>query len=642
MSKFPPNQKTESLPLKVLDFLAFINQPISRRFKLFYAGVMLWFVIILVVSLGGFYRVDMLAKIISDETIPQEKSVQVIGKTMNKLSLGAGNLVGAESLKSAIEFTNGNLGQIKQIQNFLQVLKAGGEVGVSSTYNAAFTENIQRGTVHHGAEVLKDVSVLLDLLNTLAANYSDLSKVKLSALETGKNEEINLEKKLKAIQVYHKDAELRLNHLSFLFTQSYQNNFNRLFSVVIVTGGMVIASFFVAGLLLTLFTVRITSAISSPVNSIISQIQSLTEGTSEMTNKIEVTSRDEIGLLSKELNLLIDTIHSISRFKQVIEQDYNLIDVYSRLGHVFKSNDLGDFVIYEIEGKELKPVFPFMEKSETRCLDEVFTNCDLCRANRTGTVVSSIEYPSACKQFRLDLDKEHVCIPMNAGNVSVGVVQFLLPKKNYNDFERNETNQKIAIAKKYVMESLNVIQAKRLMNTLRDTSIKDELTGLYNRRFLQEFAEGMMGGIIRRGKNLGVMMCDMDYFKQVNDTYGHDVGDQVLIATSEIIKKSTRKADIVVRFGGEEFLILLIDIEEGESEKVAEKIRANIESTVLARTQDGPLEKTISLGVCEFPEDTDSLWKAIKFADTALYKAKEEGRNRVVRFDAAMWQEENF
>ena len=134
-------------------------------------------------------------------------------------------------------------------------------------------------------------------------------------------------------------------------------------------------------------------------------------------------------------------------------------------------------------------------------------------------------------------------------------------------------------------------------------------------------------------------MCDLDYFKQVNDTYGHNAGDLVLKETAKAIRQSIRESDIVIRFGGEEFLAVLLDISAGESMNIAEKIRLNIQQLKI-KIPEGVIQKTISLGTSEFPADTGTLWSCIKFADVALYRAKAEGRNRCVRFTKDMWKEE--
>jgi diguanylate cyclase (GGDEF)-like protein len=136
-------------------------------------------------------------------------------------------------------------------------------------------------------------------------------------------------------------------------------------------------------------------------------------------------------------------------------------------------------------------------------------------------------------------------------------------------------------------------------------------------------------------------MCDLDYFKQVNDVYGHNVGDAILKDTASLIKKNIRAADLAIRFGGEEFLALLIDINEGEAVGLAEKIRKAMEDMKI-KVPDGTLRKTISIGVSEFPKDTEGFWQGIKFADVALYKAKETGRNKVVRFTQDMWTTDDF
>jgi diguanylate cyclase (GGDEF)-like protein len=117
------------------------------------------------------------------------------------------------------------------------------------------------------------------------------------------------------------------------------------------------------------------------------------------------------------------------------------------------------------------------------------------------------------------------------------------------------------------------------------------------------------------------------------------VGDEILAGIARVLKENVRKADIVARFGGEEFLILLVDIREGEAVQVAEKLRKKVAEHPFD-TKAGVLKKTISIGVSEFPVDSKGIWQVIKFADVALYKAKETGRNRVVRFQPKMWKKE--
>ena len=111
---------------------------------------------------------------------------------------------------------------------------------------------------------------------------------------------------------------------------------------------------------------------------------------------------------------------------------------------------------------------------------------------------------------------------------------------------------------------------------------------------------------------------------------------------SRILANRVRRSDLLIRYGGEEFLILLQNVQGEASSKVAESIRSALESYEFDVGDGVKIKKTISLGVAEYPNDANSIYKAIKFADVALYEAKRQGRNRVVRFTPGMWQEENY
>jgi diguanylate cyclase (GGDEF)-like protein len=122
----------------------------------------------------------------------------------------------------------------------------------------------------------------------------------------------------------------------------------------------------------------------------------------------------------------------------------------------------------------------------------------------------------------------------------------------------------------------------------------------------------------------------------VNDTYGHDAGDAVLRALANVLKQCVRASDLVIRYGGEEFTIILLDSDTEGAIRVAENIRMAVEN-LKVQVAGITIQKTISIGIADFPTDSDTFWQAVKFADVALYRAKEEGRNRTVRFDPSMW-----
>jgi two-component system, cell cycle response regulator len=222
----------------------------------------------------------------------------------------------------------------------------------------------------------------------------------------------------------------------------------------------------------------------------------------------------------------------------------------------------------------------------------------------------------------------------------LGVVQFL--SLFVNSPERKEQlrlNQHLAGL--YLEEALPVLHAKRLASNLHEMATKDTLTGLANRRYLETNINPILAGIKRRKSTMGVLMCDLDFFKQVNDEYGHDIGDEVLKTLAGILQEAVRASDIAIRYGGEEFLILLIDCQIDMAIEVAEKIRAAVEEQ-LFRVEDITIRKTLSIGVSIYPVDGEGFWECVKHADIALYQAKDTGRNKVLRFDPSMWDGDNY
>ena len=162
----------------------------------------------------------------------------------------------------------------------------------------------------------------------------------------------------------------------------------------------------------------------------------------------------------------------------------------------------------------------------------------------------------------------------------------------------------------------------------------DELTGIINRRGFFEEGNKLCNLAKRFNHPTSIIMLDIDYFKQVNDDYGHSVGDKALIQFVETIHKNIREVDVFARLGGEEFAIVLPETDKNGAVKIAEKLCAKISAMII--THDvSPLSITCSFGVTTFRCVTTSFEEALSNADKALYQAKSEGRNRVIVHDAA-------
>ncbi len=176
---------------------------------------------------------------------------------------------------------------------------------------------------------------------------------------------------------------------------------------------------------------------------------------------------------------------------------------------------------------------------------------------------------------------------------------------------------------------------KELEDSHKDLELlasQDHMTKLYNRRYFSEISMKILELAKRNKKDLSVLMLDIDKFKNVNDTYGHHVGDDVIIALANVLKNLSRNSDVACRFGGEEFLILLPETNLEGAYAIGEKIRKHVEDLVIKLENQETLKFTISAGVAQIDSENElNLEKTIQRADDALYEAKEGGRNKVCK-----------
>ncbi|HUQ19807.1 MAG TPA: diguanylate cyclase [Gemmatimonadaceae bacterium] len=178
-------------------------------------------------------------------------------------------------------------------------------------------------------------------------------------------------------------------------------------------------------------------------------------------------------------------------------------------------------------------------------------------------------------------------------------------------------------------------ELSEMNDKLLSMSLTDGLTGVDNRRALEQKLHEMFGHSFRLHEPISCVMCDIDHFKKVNDTYGHQAGDEVLKQFAAILKGEAREIDSVGRYGGEEFLLLLPGTVLDSAVTFAERLRHCIEKNTFTY-EGGTLQRTMSCGVASWPHPRVSDAEALlRSADDALYVAKELGRNRVVRFDSA-------
>lgn len=324
----------------------------------------------------------------------------------------------------------------------------------------------------------------------------------------------------------------------------------------------------------------------------------------------------------------VDRLSDVYKFRKTIEHDETINDVYNRLAEVLKIKlGITKFNFFEINT---------ITKETSLVHSEAEIICDIydegCRADRTNTIIDSTQFKDICPACRKCENTNYFCVPYAISN------EFDLIISIYTDTvtQTIEVRDMIPYIEDYVDAAKTVIVSKKLMNILEHNAQTDSLTGLKNRKYLDDSIPKITSQTKRSGISYGVLMLDIDYFKMVNDTYGHDVGDNAIKIVANTLNENIRETDIAVRYGGEEFVLLLYNCDAQGAIDVAQKIRVNFSKKNIPTGGTTTIQKTMSIGVSMFPEDTEDLEESIKFADLALYKAKNSGRNKVVKFDKTL------
>lgn len=257
---------------------------------------------------------------------------------------------------------------------------------------------------------------------------------------------------------------------------------------------------------------------------------------------------------------------------------------------------------------------------------------DACWGLRRGRVyaVEDMKIGPICPHLKQPSSTAYICLPLIGRGETLGLLH-LGTKRSVQEDDRQwniaELKDTAIMFAQYL--SLSIANIK-LSEKLASQSIRDTLTGLFNRRYMEETIQREILRAARKQTKIGIVMADIDHFKQINDTYGHEAGDEFLMKLADFFKTKTRGSDIACRYGGEEFILILPESSVEDTYKRADYLREEIKKMkVYFRGQLLP-SITLSFGIATYPDhgiDTDEL---MRVADTALYKVKEEGRDRVI------------
>lgn len=261
-----------------------------------------------------------------------------------------------------------------------------------------------------------------------------------------------------------------------------------------------------------------------------------------------------------------------------------------------------------------------------------FDDCWALRRRRTH-VVSETD-GLMCRHLQI-VPQSYLCIPLMVMGETFGLLHLGAAAAGSGpDARRTVTEAKQRLAVTVSEHASLALSNLKLRETLREQSIRDPLTGLFNRRYLEETFERELKRSCRKSMSLSVIMADIDHFKRVNDTYGHETGDAVLRELGRYLSASVRGEDIVCRYGGEEFLLILPEASMEQAFARGEEIRAGVGRLAFDCRGETPGGISVSMGIATCPEHGDRVDDLLRAADAALYKAKSEGRNRTVIWKA--------
>ena len=233
-----------------------------------------------------------------------------------------------------------------------------------------------------------------------------------------------------------------------------------------------------------------------------------------------------------------------------------------------------------------------------------------------------------------------ILIIMIAFLLSVSIIIFFIKniviplqviEKGAMQFGQGDFSHRIEIGPRNELGKL-AITFNSMADKLEEIATRDSLTNLLNKNAILQILNSELSRAKRHNSTLSLMMLDLDYFKNINDTYGHQAGDSVLVTSAKLIDKHVRGIDYVGRYGGEEIVIVLPDTSETESVEIAERIRRSLASTQIAVSESEFVNVTVSIGIGIFPTDGVDKDSLLNNADRAMYHAKAGGRNRVVKY----------
>ncbi len=339
----------------------------------------------------------------------------------------------------------------------------------------------------------------------------------------------------------------------------------------------------------------------------------------------------------REKEALDQTLHNLSLLYGIGKAMNYINDLKKLLQYILKqaieiaAAEKGSLMLYDIESDRLY-IRVLAGMGDTDCQDRVNNNEIECRSFKPGEGVAGRVYANSMPMIVNNIREDNLfiasdtsfvrsiaCIPMVVHNDVIGVIN-VTNKQNGKEFNNQDIKMLNAVADQ-AAAAVNKAQ-------LWDLAVTDSLTGLYVRRYFLVKLNEEIHRAERNKKIISVILADLDNFKEINDTYGHNAGDRALEAISHYLQKNIRNVDAIARYGGEEFVMLIPDADKDTAFRLAERLRKGLDKAKLENMP--PI--TVSFGIATFPADGRDVEDLIKKADAAMYAAKQTGRNKSVKY----------
>ena len=349
---------------------------------------------------------------------------------------------------------------------------------------------------------------------------------------------------------------------------------------------------------------------------------------------------DDVQLMARVKSLVrLKALTDELRARSMTGQEIAIEDAQRAMDSV--SLEAGRILLVEANPRHAERLKGYLDRDNR--VDVLFNPADAVLA------VSAGEYDLAIVSMSLgDFDPLRVCSQMRTAEHSRTLPIILIAEDadrprvvrgldlGVNDFIMRpvERNELVARVRTQIRRQRYAVELRQSVTNTLALAVTDELTGLYNRRYFDRHLALMLDKAREQDRDMAVMLIDMDFFKSVNDTHGHDIGDAVLKEFALRLRRNIRGVDLACRFGGEEFVVLMPDTDYRQAQAVAERVRVAVAEHGFETGNGTQLNVTVSVGVALNERDADTPEAILKRADIALYRAKREGRNRVV-LDAA-------